>query len=92
MIEEKILLRRGRQPGRKQGDIAAVGATQLDIAQGPAASKTAPDGNWCSLPALGRALRQPSHCRKSCDDSTIRIIDGASTNYALRLIDGMHIR
>ena len=36
----KILFRRGRQLGRKQGDMAAVGAPQLNIAQGPAASKT----------------------------------------------------
>ena len=43
MIEEKILLRRGRQPGWKQGDIAAVGTPQLNTAQGPAASKTAPE-------------------------------------------------
>ena len=41
---------------------------------------------------LGKHTGSPSDCRKACDDSTFRIIDEASTKYALRLKEGMHIR
>ena len=41
---------------------------------------------------LGKHTGSPSDCRKACDDSTFRIINEASTKYALRLKEGMHIR
>ena len=41
---------------------------------------------------LGKHRGRPNKCRKACNESSFKIIDGANTKYALRLKEGMHIR